>query len=205
MFPRHCPIGHGECSLGYWCSWCYFDDVGAFSSSWHDHLALLDTVLHCLCDNGFTVNPLKCNWAVQDTEWLGYLFASRGLKPWKKKINAILHMDLPCTTTDLCGFISCINFYCDMWPSHSHVLAPLTACSGLKKNTVLNWTPKLQQAFHKMHLLMTADTLSAYPDHNKWFDIYTDSSDDQMGACIMQEDHSIAYYSKKLNRKCCLL
>ena len=38
----------------------YIDDVGAFSSSWQEHLALLDTILHCLCDNCFSVNLLKC-------------------------------------------------------------------------------------------------------------------------------------------------
>ncbi len=108
-------------------------------------------------------------------------------------------MDRPRAATDLRRFIGCINFYRDMWPSHSHVLVPLSVCSGLKKNTVLNWTPKMQEAFNKMPLLMAADALSAYPDHNKRFDIYTDLSDYQMGACIMQEGRPIAYYSKKLN------
>ena len=46
---------------------------------------------------------------------------------------------------------------------------------------------------------MAADTLSAYPDHKKWFDIYTDLSDYQMVACIMQEGRPVAYYRKKLN------
>jgi hypothetical protein len=32
------------------------------------------------------------------------------------------------------------------------------------------------QAFNKMCLLMAADALSAYPDHNKQFDIFTDLS-----------------------------
>ena len=37
----------------------YLDDVGAFSNSWTDHLAVLDDILRCLKDNGFTVNPLE--------------------------------------------------------------------------------------------------------------------------------------------------
>ena len=86
-----------------------------------------------------------------------------------------------------------------MWPSRSHFLAPLTTCSGMKKNAVLTWTSKMQDAFDKMRLHMAADTLPAYPDHNKQFDIFTDSSDYQMGACTMQEGHHVAYYSKKLN------
>ncbi len=44
----------------------------------------------------------------------------------------------------------------------------------------------MQQAFDKMRLLMAANALAAYPDHNKRFDIHTDDSDFQLGACIIQ-------------------
>ncbi len=43
----------------------------------------------------------------------------------------------------------------------------------------------MQRAFDKMRLLMAADAIAAYPDHNKRFDVYTDASDFKLGAFII--------------------
>jgi hypothetical protein len=95
-------------------------------------------------------------------------------------------------------FIGCVNYYRAMWPSCAHILKPLTDQSGLKMKSPIKWKDEKQKAVDKMHLLMAADALAAYPDHNKGFDVYTDASDFQLGACIIQEGRLVAYFSRKL-------
>jgi hypothetical protein len=178
----------------------YIDDVGAFSSDWDHYINLSATVLWWLCENGFTINPLKCEWTVKGTDWLGYWLTPRGLKPWKNKIDAILHMDHPCNATELCLFIGCINYYRDMWPSHAHTLRPLTDWSSLKKKAPIKWTDEIQKVFDKMRLLLADNALAAYPDHNKRFGIYHDATDFQLGACIIKEGRPAAYFLCRLTK-----
>jgi hypothetical protein len=85
-----------------------------------------------------------------------------------------------------------------MWPSCAHILKPLTDQSGLKKKTPTKWTDEMQKAFDKMHLLINGNDLAAFPSHNEQFEVNTDASNFQLGACIIQEGRPVTFFSCKL-------
>jgi hypothetical protein len=61
------------------------------------------------------------------------------------------------------------------------------------------WTEEHQKAFEEMKKVIAKETLLAFPDFTKSFQIHTDVNKIQLGACISQENKPIAFYSRKLN------
>jgi hypothetical protein len=56
----------------------------------------------------------------------------------------------------------------------------------------------LANCFEIMKKKIARETLLTYPDFSKPFEIHTDASKVQLGACISQDGKPIAFYSRKL-------
>ena len=109
-------------------------------------------------------------------------------------------MEPPKSVKEVRSFIGAVTFYREMFPKRSHILSPLhklTEAKHSKKKFI--WTSDADKAFKHIKAMLAKDVFIRYPDHNKPFHVYTDASDKQLGAVIMQEGRPVAYFSRKLN------
>jgi hypothetical protein len=90
------------------------------------------------------------------------------------------------------------------------MLAPLTDLvgeCGETKTTRMNktkkqpwrWDPIHQEKFDDIKAAIAKETVLAYPEFLKPFDIYTDASSMQLGAVITQDNRPIVFFSRKLS------
>jgi hypothetical protein len=133
---------------------------------------------------------------VSEIEYLGYWITRNGIQPVHKKVEAIQCIAPPTTKKQVRSFIGLINYYRDMWPRRSEILAPLTRLTS--KDVPFQWTDVKQQSFDKIKSVVCHKVLLSYPDFNKPFHIHTDASHYQLGAVISQNNCPIAFYSRKL-------
>ena len=188
----------GELMAGLDFARAYLDDLLIISrGSFEEHLEQLEQALTRLAEAGLKINASKSSLCREELEYLGYWITRKGIRPVTKKVHAILRLKTSTKRKELRKFIGMVNYYRDIWPQRSHILAPLTALTS--PATPWRWTDQHQQAFDEMKRVITRETLLAYPDFNEVFEIHTDASLYQLGACISQKGKPIAFYSRKLN------
>jgi hypothetical protein len=167
-----------------------------------EHLQKMETVLTRLRDAGLKVNAAKSSFCAHEIEYLGYILTREGIKPQSKKVQVILALNPPNSVKELRHFLGMVQYYWDMWARLSEMLAPLTDLVGEcreTKTTRMNNTKKKpwrgdpihQQAFDNVKAAIAKETVLAYPDFSKPFEICPDASSTQLGAVITQDNRPI--------------
>jgi hypothetical protein len=187
----------------------YMDDLLIITRQTLDkHLQKMVTVLTRLCDAGLKVNAAKSLFCAHEIEYLGYILTREGIQPQSKKVQVL---NPPNNVKELRHFLGMVQYYRDMWARRSEMLAPLIdlvgECGETKttrmhktKKKPWQWDPIHQQAFDNVKAAIAKETVLAYPDFLKPFEIYTDISSMQLGAVITQDNRPIAFFSRKLSK-----
>jgi len=180
----------------------YLDDHLIASSSLEEHLAHLAQFFQILQDNGLTINPNKCTFAVSSLKFLGHMVSEDGLVPLPRHVEAIQVFPPPTSVKQLQQFLGLINFYRRFLPSIARTLKPLTdLLRGNPKG--LDWPPPAAAAFVAAKAALVAAVPLSHPAPGSKLSLAVDASDTHVGGVLQQLEgrswRPLAFFSQKLS------
>ncbi len=127
----------------------YIDDLLVITKgSLDDHLNKLEAVFIRLRDAGLKVNAAKSFFCTAETEYLGYILTRGGVKPQKKKIQAILALNLPNNVKELRQFLG-IGGPAQVFPPILFFLRGRPIFSKCQKTPKNRQTPNKERPFFR--------------------------------------------------------
>jgi hypothetical protein len=179
----------------------YLDDHLIASRTLEEHLLHLQQFFQVLQENGLTINPAKCVFAVSSLKFLGHMVDEAGITPLPKHVAAVQDCPPPADIKQLQRFLGLINFYRRFLPAVARTLQPLTdLLKGSPK--VLVWSPAAEAAFVAAKAALVAAVPLCHPAPNAVLSLSVDASDSHVGGVLQQQVGKgwkpLAFFSKKL-------
>lgn len=176
----------------------YLDDIIIYSTSLEEHISSISKVFSKLREANLKLQLDKCEFMKKETDFLGHVITTQGIKPNPNKIKAIVEFPIPKTPKEIKSFLGLCGFYRKFIPNFANIAKPMT--TKLKKNATINIKdPTYVSAFEKFKVLITSDPILVYPNFEKPFSLTTDASNFAIGAVLSQEHKPICYASRTLN------
>ena len=182
----------------------YLDDIVYFSKTWEEHLHILDKAFERMAINKVFLHPLKCEFGVEEMEYLGLKLSKNRIQVADDKIAALQTYKVPDSHQALHRFLGFTNYLSAFVKNYAGTVAVLTdLLGGGATRRKFVWTQSCQEAFESIRDGLIKAVGLGIPDKKGDLVLETDASGVGIGACLYQYIDGrltpLWYLSKKLN------
>ena len=175
----------------------YIDDLLIFSKTFEEHKQHVTNVPQQLREHQLYAKLEKCEFAMEELEFLGFRIGREGLKMGPTKVKAVQDWPRPTKVLEVQQFIGFVQYVRRFIKNFSQIATPLT--NLIKGSQMFSWSEREQHVFDQLKKVVCAQPVLQLPDFSKPFEIHTNASDFAYGSVLMQDGHPIAYESKKFS------
>ncbi len=201
----------------------YIDDVLIKSSSLEEHARHLDAVLTSLQDARYFCQLPKCQFALSELRYLGFLVDGDGVRPDPKKVQSVAQWRPPtehiartrsadvyvspadrraapqALASAVRSFLGFMTFFNRFIPRFASVAAPLYEQT---RDYPPPWSESCDRAWAQLVQCLVTATYAYHPRFDSPFHVYTDASLRGVGGVIMQRAgdvlRPVAFCARKL-------
>ena len=174
----------------------FIDDILIYSKSKEEHAQHLRIVLQRLKEKQLYAKFSKCEFWLEEVQFLGHVVGKDGIKVDPTKIEAVMNWEQPKTPTEVRSFLGLAGYYRRFVKDFAKIATPLTKLT--RKSEKFIWSEECDRSFRELKERLVTAPILTLPDEKGNFIIYSDASLKGLGCVLMQHDKVIAYASRQL-------
>jgi len=174
----------------------FIDDILIYSRTHEEHVEHLRLVLGVLREKQLYAKLSKCEFWMNEIQFLGHVISACGIAVDPTKIDAVVKWESPKSAIEIKSFVGLVGCYQRFIEGFSKIVAPLTQLT--RKDQPFTWTDNCEESFQELKRRLTSALILVIPDVVKSFEVYCDVSHLGLGCMLMQEKKAVAYASRQL-------
>jgi len=140
----------------------FIDDILIYSKTREEHADHLRVVLKILKDHQLYEKLSKCEFWLDEVQFLGHVISAKGIAVDPAKIETVLKWERPKTMTELRSFLGLAGYYRRFVEGFSKKVNPLTQL--IRKDQPFSWIEKCEECFEDMKRCLTTALVLVIPD-----------------------------------------
>ena len=149
----------------------FIDNILIYSENKEEHADHLRMVLEVLREHKLYGKLSKCEFWLDEVQFLGHVISAQGISVDPAKIETMLKWE---TVTEVRSFLGLAGYYRRFVEGFSKMVSPLTQLT--KKDQPFSWTDECEVCFEHMKRRLTTAPILAIPNTAKMFEVYYDAS-----------------------------
>ncbi|XP_074327628.1 uncharacterized protein LOC141665543 [Apium graveolens] len=143
-------------------------------STEEEHAEHLGITLETLRKEQFYAKFLKCEFWLEEVQFLGHIISVEGIQFDPTNIEVILNWERPKTPMEVRCFLGLVGYYRIFFEDFAKIATPLTKLT--RKNENFEWNEKCEEIFQELKNRVVTTPVLVLPDDQGDFVIYSDAS-----------------------------
>ena len=139
----------------------FIDDILVYSPSYEEHQHHLRIMLQTLKENQLYAKFGKCNFWLEQVQFLGHVISGEGIQVDSKKVKAVLEWEAPKNPTEVRSFLGLAGYYRRFIRDFAKLATPLTKLT--QKGMDFVWSNACDRSFQELKTRLTQAPVLALP------------------------------------------
>ncbi|MCO5571476.1 hypothetical protein L7F22_025216 [Adiantum nelumboides] len=163
--------------------WIFLNDLSVFGAQL-EHLKQLQLCFLKCWEVNFSLNTLKCVFAMHSGRLLGHVIFEDGISMDPDKIAAIMEAPAPVNSKQCAIFLSQTQWHGRHLRFVAHLAIPTNQAAHAK---IFEWTSECDLAYRRLKIQLSKAPIMISPNWDRDFHVFMDASNSAVGSVLMQE------------------